>query len=303
MATDHTAPISGDDRLLETLQRLLAIQAPELRPALNQASDLVAQTLGAEKVDVLLYEAAKDSLVAMGTSDTPMGRRQHELGLDRVPIANGGAQVRVFQTGEPYLTGHADQDPEQPRGIVEGLGVRSQIDVPLDVGDARRGILSAMSTIPERFGERDLGFLAAVATWVGMLTHRAELVEQLAADSERRGGRRVAEELTKLTRRQQEVASCLAEGLTNEQIARRLVLTPGTVANHVEGILRRLALSSRSQVAVWAVERGLYSSAWRDDSDGTDGSDQRRQWRGRSVGRESDPDDAPDAFPRENRDE
>ena len=115
---------------------------------LNQASDLVAQTLGAEKVDVLLYEAAKDSLVAMGTSDTPMGRRQHELGLDRVPIANGGAQVRVFQTGEPYLTGHADQDPEQPRGIVEGLGVRSQLDVPLDVGGARRGILSAMSAIP-----------------------------------------------------------------------------------------------------------------------------------------------------------
>jgi len=299
MATDHTAPSGGDDRLLETLQRLLAIQAPELRPALNQASDLVAQTLGAEKVDVLLYEATKDSLVAMGTSDTSMGRRQHELGLDRLPLANGGAQVRVFQTGEPYLTGHADQDPEQPRGIVEGLGVRSQIDVPLDVDGARRGILSAMSAIPDRFSERDLGFLAAVATWVGMLTHRAELVEQLAVDADRRATRRVAEELTTLTRRQQEVASCLAEGLTNDEIAHRLVITPGTVANHVEAILRRLNLRSRTQAGVWAVERGLYSSIWRDESDGTDGSDQRRQWRGRSVGRELDAGGAPDVLPRE----
>ena len=163
MATDHTAPIGGDDRLLETLQRLLAIQAPELRP-LNQASDLVAQTLGAEKVDVLLYEAAKDSLVAMGTSDTPMGRRQHELGLDRVPIANGGAQVRVFQTGEPYLTGHADQDPEQPRGIVEGSASAASSTCPW-TSAARVGASSRRCRrSPDRFSERDLGFLAAVAT-------------------------------------------------------------------------------------------------------------------------------------------
>lgn len=298
MTTDATAPHGGNDRLLETLQRLLAIQAPELRPALNQASDLVAQTLGAEKVDVLLYEATSESLVAMGTSNTPMGRRQRELGLDRLPLANGGPQVRVFLTGEPYRTGHADQDPEQPRGIVEGLGVHSEIDVPLVVDGARRGILSVMSAMPDRFSQHDLNFVTAVATWVGMLTHRAELVEQLAADSERRGGRRAAEELTKLTRRQQEVASCLAEGLSNEQIASRLMLTPGTVANHVEHILRRLDLASRSQVAVWAVERGLYSSAWQDESNGTDVSDNRRQWRGPSVGRGSDAAGPPGALPR-----
>jgi DNA-binding NarL/FixJ family response regulator len=54
----------------------------------------------------------------------------------------------------------------------------------------------------------------------------------------------------------------VAEGLTNEQIAQRLVLTPGTVANHVAGILQRLGFSGRAQIAVWAVERGLYRSEW-----------------------------------------
>jgi DNA-binding NarL/FixJ family response regulator len=38
------------------------------------------------------------------------------------------------------------------------------------------------------------------------------------------------------------------------------VVTPGTVANHVEAILWRLDLRSRTQVGVWAVERGLFRS-------------------------------------------
>ena len=69
----------GDTRLLETLQRLLGIRSPEVRPALDEASTLINEVLGSEKVDVFLYEAESGTLVAMGTSDTPMGSRQHEL--------------------------------------------------------------------------------------------------------------------------------------------------------------------------------------------------------------------------------
>ena len=63
-----------------------------------------------------------------------------------------------------------------------------------------------------------------------------------------------------LTARQQEIAQCVAEGLSNAEIAERLTLTPGTVANHVGQILRRLNLAGRVQLAVWAVECGLYRS-------------------------------------------
>ena len=263
-AHPHPSPVGDERRLLDTLRRLLAIASPELRPALDQASDLVAEALGADKVDVFLYEAASDSLVAVGTSRTPMGRKQHELGLDRFPLANAGPLARVYVTGEPYLTGHADLDPDQPRGVVEALGVRSQMDAPLDVGGLRRGVLGVVSAAPERWGERDLRFLEAVAGWVGLVTHRAELSEELAYQAERRGERKGAEELAKLTRRQQEVAACIAAGLSNEEIAERLVITPGTVANHIESILQRLDLKNRTQIGVWAVERGLYRSG-RDD--------------------------------------
>jgi non-specific serine/threonine protein kinase len=58
-----------------------------------------------------------------------------------------------------------------------------------------------------------------------------------------------------LTPRQHEVATLIARGLTNSQIAKRLVISPHTVERHVENILDRLRLSSRTEVAVWMVEQ------------------------------------------------
>jgi predicted ATPase/DNA-binding CsgD family transcriptional regulator len=60
-----------------------------------------------------------------------------------------------------------------------------------------------------------------------------------------------------LTPREQEVAALLALGLSNRQIADRLVITDRTVAAHVEHILDKLAFSSRTQIGVWAAEHGL----------------------------------------------
>jgi DNA-binding CsgD family transcriptional regulator len=205
--------------------------------------------------------------------------------MHRQPIANGGVVVRVFQSGEPYHTGHADQDADQLRGMIEGLGVQSEISVPLGVHGDRRGVLSAVSVQPEFFTEDDVAFLQAVASWIGTVTHRAELFERATREAARRGRREAAEELARLTRRQQEVAICIAEGLTNEQIAQRLVLTPGTVANHLENIARRLGLTGRVQIAVWAVERGLYRS---DRDEPADEPSERARLRGPSVGAQPD---------------
>ncbi|MCC7371953.1 MAG: tetratricopeptide repeat protein [Chloroflexi bacterium] len=62
-----------------------------------------------------------------------------------------------------------------------------------------------------------------------------------------------------LTHREQEVAVLISQGLTNRQIAERLVITEGTAANHVYHILAKLELKSRAQVAAWAVEHRLIS--------------------------------------------
>ena len=54
-----------------------------------------------------------------------------------------------------------------------------------------------------------------------------------------------------LTRREREVAKLVARGLTNRRIAKELVLSERTVENHVSNILKKLKLSSRSEVAAW----------------------------------------------------
>ena len=166
-------------RLLRTLERLLELEATELRGALDAATTLIAEELQADKVDAFLLERGCDTLFAVGTSDTLLSRRQRELGLDRLALSGGGRTVQVFHTGKPRLTGRAEEDPEELRGITEGLGVRSLIESPLVVGGERRGGLSVASTQPDRFSAEDLRFLLVIARCVGVVTHRAEMVERI----------------------------------------------------------------------------------------------------------------------------
>ncbi len=58
-----------------------------------------------------------------------------------------------------------------------------------------------------------------------------------------------------LTRREREVADLLGQGLSNAQIAARLVISQRTAESHVANIMRKLGLTSRTQVTVWAVNQ------------------------------------------------
>jgi len=78
-------------------------------------------------------------------------------------------------------------------------------------------------------------------------------------DATTRGGGRPA--LPELTAREREVLSLLAEGLTNRQIAERLVVSEHTVHRHVTNILRKLDLPSRTAAAAHAVRAGLVQAS------------------------------------------
>ena len=57
--------------------------------------------------------------------------------------------------------------------------------------------------------------------------------------------------------REREVSALIAEGLTNRQIARALSISEKTVGSHIDHIMTKLDLRSRTRIAVWAVEHGL----------------------------------------------
>src|SRR6516225_3719795 len=63
-----------------------------------------------------------------------------------------------------------------------------------------------------------------------------------------------------LTPREREVAELVAGGLSNRQIAERLVISERTAEAHVEHIRAKLDCRSRAQVAAWFVETGRPSN-------------------------------------------
>jgi predicted ATPase/ATP/maltotriose-dependent transcriptional regulator MalT len=59
-----------------------------------------------------------------------------------------------------------------------------------------------------------------------------------------------------LTSRELEVASLVGRGLTNRHIAEALVIAPSTAERHIANIMNKLAMTTRTQVGVWASENG-----------------------------------------------
>jgi two-component system, OmpR family, sensor kinase len=184
--------------LLRTLERLLQLDGADLTETLNAAAQMVGEAVGAEKMDLFLYHPENHTLQVAGLSATPMSVREVEIGLDRIALADGGRIAEVFETGVPFATGHANLDPAVAPGITEVLGVRSMLVVPLDIGEGRRGVLQAASSLEEAFSEHDERFFQAVRTWVGLLVQRAELVERLTNAAAEQARRLAADELITL---------------------------------------------------------------------------------------------------------
>ncbi len=69
------------------------------------------------------------------------------------------------------------------------------------------------------------------------------------------------QERPELTAREREVIGCLAEGMSNKQIARALGISVRTVTVHVSNLLRKTGAASRTEAALWAVQRDLKATA------------------------------------------
>lgn len=68
-----------------------------------------------------------------------------------------------------------------------------------------------------------------------------------------RKGKLIAE----LSAREIDVLKLIAKGMTNEEIARTLFISPHTVKNHVSNVYRKMGMDDRTQVAITALRLGL----------------------------------------------
>ena len=94
------------------------------------------------------------------------------------------------------------------------------------------------------------------------------LIAELASQPDRR--RPTPEELDELTAREREVMALVATGLTNDEIAEQLVVSPATAKTHVSRAMMKLHARHRAQLVVLAYETGLVmprpnSASWSAD--------------------------------------
>ena len=87
------------------------------------------------------------------------------------------------------------------------------------------------------------------------------LIEEFAAHAKEP---QAAEGLEQLTAREREVMALVAGGLSNDEIAQRLFVSPATAKTHVSRAMVKLGARDRAQLVVIAYESGLVRPGWRD---------------------------------------
>jgi len=110
---------------------------------------------------------------------------------------------------------------------------------------AREAVLAALGQ--ERFED-------ALAQGARLAMDEAlALAKSYRNPASRSGGSPDSRRIGPLSRRESDVAALVAQGLTNQQIAERLLISHRTVETHVASIYVKLGVTSRSAVAAWMV--------------------------------------------------
>ena len=100
--------------------------------------------------------------------------------------------------------------------------------------------------------------LAAPITDTALRAHLLQQATALLPRQEPLSPRRAAKRaFGGLTEREREVAALIAQGKASREIAEILVVNSRTIEKHIENMLSKLGFTSRTQIAVWASEKGL----------------------------------------------
>jgi DNA-binding CsgD family transcriptional regulator len=219
-------PANSPERRISWAWGELALAADEPELALNIADLLLASVPGATRTQPIPW-----LLKLKGEALGALTRREEAIVV--LKEARRGALARQER---PLLWQiHRALGRQHRRLKQEDLAQRN-------FTSAREGIASLASTIDDGY-LREHFLHAALST-----LPREKPVSLNRAAKEAFGG---------LTEREREVVRLVARGQSNREIADTLVVTKRTIETHINNILYKLNLTSRTQLVVWAVETGL----------------------------------------------
>jgi ATP/maltotriose-dependent transcriptional regulator MalT len=154
--------------------------------------------------------------------------------------------------------------PDAARALLEDAADRfERSGMPFEAAGARIELAASLAALGRvEVAGREAAAARRSLLELGAATEAERAGRVLDVPAGRQDGRR------DLTPREWDVLALLAEGLTNRQIADRLVVSEHTVHRHVTNILRKLDLPSRAAAAAFAVRAGL-PDAWVTPSEST----------------------------------
>lgn len=133
------------------------------------------------------------------------------------------------------------------------LGVEDQLTVVVSPLSSGCGIGVSIDRDRRNFDDRDRRLMDALQPHLTVARDNAVRFSHALSRRTRSDEPPDAAALERVTDRQREILAQLAAGATNAQIALALDISTGTVRKHVEHILRRLGLSTRTAAAVWYI--------------------------------------------------
>jgi LuxR family transcriptional regulator, maltose regulon positive regulatory protein len=147
------------------------------------------------------------------------------------------------------------------RSFEDALDLLAACDAPFETGRVRLDLAATLSAVGRRDrARREIEAAIADFREIGADGERARAETMLAKLRKTKvtlPAQLTGTPLGDLSRRELEVLDLVAEGLTNRDIAERLVLSEHTVNRHVANILRKLGLPSRTAAASLAGRYGL----------------------------------------------
>lgn len=173
--------------------------------------------------------------------------------LRDVQRRTGTAPMRACADLADGVLAAAGADHERARLLLEDAVDRfAASGAPYELARAKIELAATLAALGRgEAADREAGAALRLLDELGAGTEAARARRRLA------GAARDGAPLPELTAREREVLCVLAEGLTNQQIAARLVLSEHTVHRHVANILNKLSVSSRAAAVAQAARHGL----------------------------------------------
>jgi DNA-binding CsgD family transcriptional regulator len=232
----HVALDGGDAAVaVERTERFLGKLGPDSRLQRAAGLELYARSL-----------VALDDVERARTAVSELLDLVAEVGTD---------SLRASALAVEGVVAGAEGDLDAARlSMEDAIDLFQQIGAPFETAQARLDLAPVLAALGRAEAAAEQVRVAHEALEEMQAEREAERAGDFAIKLDAAGSSAAA---SALTPRELDVLKLVALGLSNPEIARRLVLSEHTVKRHLANILRKLNLSSRSAVAAWAVRTGL----------------------------------------------